>query len=94
MTPDWFNYIEENGSYPKTELMDFGMVKKMQVGLYIGLFDDTCPLIYSIEAIQQMGPRTVAKTVVAPWHGHVIWAGAYSDWMVNDMAETLMMNQD
>ena len=51
MTPDWFNYIEENGSYPKTELLDFGMVKKMQVGMYIGLFDDSCPMIYTFESI-------------------------------------------
>ena len=94
MTPDWFNYIEENGSYPKTELMDFGMVKKMQVGLYIGLFDDTCPLIYSMEAIQQMGPRTVAHTMVGPWHGHNTYMMSSGDWYNDDLAEFLQRNQD
>jgi len=48
--PDWFSYVEENdGAYPKTELMDFGLINKSQVALYIGLFDDTCPLTVAAE---------------------------------------------
>ena len=92
--PDWFNYIEENGSYPKTELLDYGMVKKMQVGMYIGLFDDSCPMIYTFESIQQMGPGTVTHTMVAPWQGHVPWNMADSEWYTNDLAEFLQRNQD
>ena len=41
-TKDWFKYVDENDTYPKTELMDFGLVKKMQIAMYIGLFDNTC----------------------------------------------------
>ena len=39
--PNWFS---EPGKVPKSDLMDFGRVKKMKVAMYVGLFDDTCPL--------------------------------------------------
>lgn len=46
-TPDWFQFINEHGVYPKTKLMDFGLPTEMQVGMYVGLFDNTCPLTVS-----------------------------------------------
>lgn len=46
-TPDWFDYINEHGEYPKTKEMDFGLVQEMKVAMYIGLFDNTCPLTVS-----------------------------------------------
>lgn len=64
----------------------------MQVAMYIGLWDNTCSMTEAMESIQQMGPRTVAKTVVAPWNGHVTWMWNESDWALNDLTETLMMN--
>ena len=67
----------------------------MQVAMYIGLFDKTCPLTHAFDyIIKNLGMERIGKTVVAPWQGHVPWYQAASPWLVNDMAETLMMNQD
>ena len=67
-TDDWFVYEAENGTYPKTELIDYGLVMKMKVALYIGLFDDTFPLTNNGEEIyRNLGPNTVSHWVVAPW---------------------------
>jgi len=93
-TDDWFDYMDANeGAMPHTELMDFGLVKKSKVAMYVGLFDDTCPLTTSADIRTQLGEDTVAKFVVAPWQGHVPWGFSASPWFINDMAETLQMNQ-
>ena len=89
---EWFAYYNEHGQYLKTPLMDYGLVEKMQVATYTGLFDNTCPMVLTFEAIQSMGPRTVAHTVVEPWNGHVPWAFWASPWIVNDQAEQLVLN--
>ena len=47
--------------------MDFALVQKMKVAMYVGLFDDTCPLVSSEWMYEQMGPSTVTHWVVAPW---------------------------
>ena len=61
------NWFSEPNEVPKSELMDFGKVKKMKVAMYVGLFDDTCPLTVAQEQYTQMGPEIVANWVVAPW---------------------------
>lgn len=38
-TPDWFE--EDN---PKMPMMDFGLVKQTKVAMFVGLWDNTCPL--------------------------------------------------
>ena len=38
--PDYF--YEEN---PKLPLIDYGRVKAMKVAMFVGLWDNTCPLI-------------------------------------------------
>ena len=93
-TDDWFSYIAANGTYPKTDEIDYGRAQNMQVAMYIGLFDDTCPLTYTMDSIAEMGPRVVAHTVVAPWEGHVPWAFSAEPWLVKDMEATLLLNQD
>ena len=52
---------------PHTDLMDFGLVNKSKVALYVGLFDTTCPLTTAVEIREQLGEDTVAHYVVAPW---------------------------
>ena len=52
---DWFAYVREHGDTPKTPLMDFGLAQKTNVGLYIGLWDNTCPLPVAMEQRQQLG---------------------------------------
>lgn len=52
---------------PKTELFDFGLVNKSKVAMYVGLFDDTCPLTVATDIYTQLGEDTVAHWVVAPW---------------------------
>ena len=37
--PDYLT--EEN---PKSPIMDYGLVKKVKVSMYVGLFDNTCPV--------------------------------------------------
>jgi len=58
---------------PKTELLDFGLVQKMKVAMYVGLFDRTCPVSMAETIRKQLGEDTVAHYVVAPWQGHSIW---------------------
>ena len=92
---DWFDYTEANdGAIPHTDLMDFGMVTKSKVAMYVGLFDDTCPLTTAVDIHTQLGENTVAKWVVAPWQGHVPWGFSAAPWFINAMAETLQLNQD
>ena len=55
------------GQKPHTDLMDFGLVNKSKVALYVGLFDTTCPLTTAVEIREQLGEDTVAHYVVAPW---------------------------
>ena len=43
-TADWFEYEGYPNKYAKTQLMDFALVNNMKVAMYVGLFDDTCPL--------------------------------------------------
>ena len=93
-TDDWFDYMgSNNGAMPHTELLDFGLIKKTKVALYAGLFDDTCPLTTAVDIHTQLGENNVAKWTVAPWQGHVPWGFSASPWFINDMAETLQMNQ-
>ena len=61
--PNWFSDPLE---VPKAELMDYSLVREMKVAMYVGLFDDTCPLVKAEEQRQTMG-ETVAHYVVAPW---------------------------
>lgn len=92
--PDWFSYLDEHdGAYPKTELMDFGLVNTSQVALYIGLFDNTCPLTVASEIATQLGEASLAHYVVAPWQGHVPWGFSGSPWFINDLSQTLQLNQ-
>ena len=65
-SPDWFDYSADD--WPKTELMDFGLVEEMKVAMYVGLFDNTCQQTTAEAQYTQMGKeRTVAHFVVAPW---------------------------
>ena len=66
-TNDWFEFEGFPNQYAKTNLMDFALVQKMKVAMYVGLFDDTCPFTSSEWMYQQMGPATVTHWVVAPW---------------------------
>ena len=91
---DWFAYTRENGGYAKTNLLDFGLVKEMKVAMHIGLFDNTCPLTFSMKAIQSMGPDVVAQVLVAPWQGHCSWAWSESQWFMDKLNEALTLNQD
>ena len=43
------NWWSEPLKTPKAELMDFSLVREMKVAMYVGLFDDTCPLVKSEE---------------------------------------------
>jgi len=47
--------------------MDIGRVEKTKVAMYVGLFDDTCPLTISEQIYTDLGPNTVAHYVVAPF---------------------------
>ena len=60
--PDWFSEAD-----PKSELMDFGLVKEMKVSLFVGLWDNTCPLTTSQEIYEQLGgEKVVSHWVVVP----------------------------
>ena len=61
---DWWN---EDVAHRKSEVMDFGLVKEMNVSMYVGLFDNTCPLTQSQEIYEQLGPATCSEWIVAPW---------------------------
>ena len=50
-----------------SELMDYGLVKDMKVAMYVGLFDDTCPLVESQKIYEDLGEFTAFHWVVAPW---------------------------
>lgn len=65
----------------------------MKVAMYVGLFDDTCPLVKAEEQRQTMG-ETVAHYVVAPWQGHVPWGFSAAPWFINDLVSSLMINAD
>ena len=43
-TDQWFEFEGYPEQYAKTKIMDFGLVQKMKVAMYVGMFDDTCPL--------------------------------------------------
>ena len=74
--------------------MDFGLVKEMKVSMYIGLFDDTCPLTNSVETYQQLGSASIGDWIIAPWQGHCPWGAAYSDWATEQITHSLMINAD
>ena len=61
-TDSWF----DTESPPRTELMDFGLVKEMKVAMFVGLFDTTCPLPTVVAQKAQMGD-TVAMWQVSPF---------------------------
>ena len=79
---------------PHSSLLDFGMVKKMKVAMYVGLFDRTCPITMAEKIRKQLGEETVAKYLVAPWQGHSPWGLSQGAWLANDIEETLMINAD
>ena len=74
--------------------MDFGLVKEMKVGLFAGLWDNTCPLPAAQQIYEQLGEKTVAKWVVAPTQGHVPWGFTSSDWFMGELSDALMVNAD
>jgi len=89
-TETWFE--EEN---PKTPLMDFGMVKKMNVALFAGLWDNTCPLTETTAIYDQLGgDRSVSTWVVNPVNGHVPWGGVSSIYFAEQMRDALMVDAD
>lgn len=79
---------------PKTKLMDFGLVEKMNVAMYVGLFDRTCPVTMAEHIRKQLGEDTVGHYVVAPWQGHSPWGLSQGEWFVNDLQQALMVNAD
>lgn len=73
--------------------MDFGLVKEMKVAMFVGLFDDTCPLTTAYQQKVQM-QDTVSMWTVSPMQGHVPWGFTSNPWFINRMIEALMINAD
>ena len=48
---DWF----ASDQLPHTPLLDYGLVNKMQVAFFIGLFDSTCRLPYAMDQKRMIG---------------------------------------
>mmetsp|Transcript_28543 Transcript_28543/g.35292 ORF Transcript_28543/g.35292 Transcript_28543/m.35292 type:complete len:80 (+) Transcript_28543:869-1108(+) len=76
-------------------LMDYGLVREMKVAMFVGLWDNTCPLTEAQKIYQNLGgEKTVSQWIVAPTQGHVPWGFTASPWFIGKMSEALMTNAD
>jgi pimeloyl-ACP methyl ester carboxylesterase len=86
--PNWFE--EEN---PKAPLMDYGLVREMKVAMFVGLWDNTCPVTYAQQMYENFGgEKTVTDWIVHPMHGHVPWGFANSSWFMDKLTTALDRN--
>jgi|Transcript_21534 hypothetical protein len=86
--PNWF--YEEN---PRSPLMDYGLLREMKVALFVGLWDNTCPLTQAQQMYENFGgERTVSDWIVHPMHGHVPWGFANSAWFMDKLTTALDRN--
>ena len=77
--PDYL-YVEN----PKSPILDYGMVKEMKVNLFVGLWDNTCPVKRAQEMYENLGgEKTVYKWMVHPIQGHVPWGFTGTPWFVD-----------
>ena len=88
--PNWFE--EKN---PKSFLMDYGLVQEMKIAMFVGLWDNTCPLPVAQQIYENLGgDNTVSHWIVAPTQGHVPWGFTSSDWFMGNVEDALMTNAD
>ena len=87
------NFFDEED--PKMPLLDFGLVQKMKVALFVGMWDNTCPLTRAQEIYEQLGgERTVSDWIVHPMNGHVPWGFQNSEWFINALTTAIDKNAD
>ena len=83
---------EEN---PKSPIMDYGLVKKMKVSMFVGLFDNTCPVTRAQEIYENLGgEKTVYKWIVQPMDGHGTWGFVSNPWFMDQLTDSLSVNAD
>lgn len=86
---DWFD-VE---GPPRSKLLDVGLVSKVNLALYVGLWDDTCPGQHAAQLADELGRETVTHYVVAPWQGHIPWGFSAMPWLIDDLEAILETNQ-
>jgi len=89
-TPDFFDL--EN---PKMPLIDFGLIKKTKVAMFVGAWDNTCPLTVAQKIFKQLGgDKNVSEWVVSPLQGHVPWGFLNSEWYMEKLTSAIDANAD
>ena len=80
---------------PKSPLMDFGLIEETTVGMFLGLWDNTCSIKTSQGIYEQLGgEKTVKYWLVNPIQGHVTWGGTSNSWNAENLHESIMINAD
>ena len=74
-------------------MIDFGLVKKMKVAMFVGLFDNTCNVMTATQIRTQLG-NAVAMWNVSPMQGHVPWGLSSSPWFIGKIFEAVSINAD
>jgi len=73
--------------------MDYGLLREMKVALFVGLWDNTCPLTQAQQMYENFGgERTVSDWIVHPMQGHVPWGFANSAWFMDKLTTALDRN--
>lgn len=89
---NWFDLPEDKPKH--SELLDIGKVSDINVGLFVGLFDDTCPTSHAVDIYQNMGDKVVTYYKVCPWQGHSLWGAAAGEWFIDDLDRLLQTNME
>ena len=91
------NYMEDYlyVENPKSPILDYGLVKEMKVSMFVGLWDNTCPLKRAREIYENLGgEKTVYKWLVHPMQGHVPWGFTGTPWFMEQLRDSLSQNAD
>ena len=76
-------------------LYDFGLVKEMKVAMFVGLWDNTCPVKFAQQIYEQLGgDKTVSDWIVSPLNGHVPWGFQNSEWFIGKLTGAIDKNAD
>jgi len=93
-------FSQENANYfneenPKLPLIDYGMVKEMKVAMFVGLWDNTCPLTEAQRIYENLGgEKTVSDWIVSPLNGHVPWGFQNNPWFMEKLTSAIDKNAD
>ena len=89
---DWFELPEDKPKH--SPLLDIGRIQKTNIGLFVGLFDDTCPTSHAVDIKEDLGDQIVTHYRVSPWNGHATWASAANKWYIDELDRLLQTNME